>query len=599
MARGALAALALAACGSHAPLELVPSATIASERVATPVRSSRLWTTALAPNKRGGWNLIAMAYELHGAATPEFIVGDLETGAQHSTPGLPEIYANTNYQIENQVRAENGRIFFPEADGHLAYYDPDDERVHQLDRVVPDKLMYKLVFGPDGQLYGGTQADGLPTLFRIDPATLAVIVLGHVGHARNGFSYAYDLAIDPPWIYATVGESPWELAALDARTGQASVIATRDAYGWMKLQSTERGASATLIANRQGPNPERQQVWLRDGALATEPPGRDVRARAGVLHGAPAITVPVATDGAGRFGKFKVAETQPVTLEGLFAAADGSVLGQASQYHGLFRYDPRARTTTVAPLPLSQGVFASAAGRTFVAGYPNGMLVELGRTEPLGHFTAAGAHYAAALVASGDALYFAGRRERDGVGSGLGRYDLATHQFIGTHEQLENLQPRGLAVVGDRVVLSGAALDGKDGTLAVFDRALRPLARPVVKPGATSTGEIYPAEGNAVVGLVREARAAYRYDVVANRLLAWREVGAIGPTARRPDGSLWWIAGTMLERLDPATLEITHFGEVRDLGTPTALAWQGDELYAIAGADLRKLQVSSRRARAR
>src|SRR5262249_9507001 len=71
----------------------------ASDAPIVPVRAARAWTTALAPNPRGGWNFITQIYE-HGSGSPtEWIVLDLASGKQTVTEGPAGAYANTNYQI--------------------------------------------------------------------------------------------------------------------------------------------------------------------------------------------------------------------------------------------------------------------------------------------------------------------------------------------------------------------------------------------------------------------------------------------------------------------------------------------------------------------
>ncbi|HMG57772.1 MAG TPA: hypothetical protein VK601_29930, partial [Kofleriaceae bacterium] len=222
------------------PVATPTSGTVTSEAAVVPMRSARAWTTALAPNARGGWNFITQTYEYQSGTPTEFVVLDLATGQQTVTQGPAGIYANSNYQIDGQLRAANGRIFFPELDDQMAYYDPADETVKQVG-VLPggagDQLMFRVVFGPDGKLYGGTQSSGLPTVFRLDPDTLRYDVLGSVGRDRSSYSYAYYVAVDPPWLYAAVGQSPWELAALNMTTGEMKILATRGDDGFMQLDT--------------------------------------------------------------------------------------------------------------------------------------------------------------------------------------------------------------------------------------------------------------------------------------------------------------------------------------------------------------------------
>jgi hypothetical protein len=66
------------------------------DAVTVPVRAARAWTTALAPNARGGWNFITQTYEYESGAPTEFVVLDLASGKQTTSLGPPAIHANSN-----------------------------------------------------------------------------------------------------------------------------------------------------------------------------------------------------------------------------------------------------------------------------------------------------------------------------------------------------------------------------------------------------------------------------------------------------------------------------------------------------------------------
>ena len=96
----------------------------------TPVVFSREWTSALAPNNRGGWNFITQGQTTDGTTGSngidplhvDWIVVDLnlETSVvypmdtrfqYHNDEGSFATHVGFNYQ--NQKRAPNGKIFFP------------------------------------------------------------------------------------------------------------------------------------------------------------------------------------------------------------------------------------------------------------------------------------------------------------------------------------------------------------------------------------------------------------------------------------------------------------------------------------------------------
>jgi hypothetical protein len=97
----------------------------------TPVKTSRLWTDALVPRAGDGWNWIGQFYNYRDALPTEWVVINLEgvVAPQHYfddpyTVGDRGHYANENFGISNQLRAANGRIFFPAYSGWWWYYDP-------------------------------------------------------------------------------------------------------------------------------------------------------------------------------------------------------------------------------------------------------------------------------------------------------------------------------------------------------------------------------------------------------------------------------------------------------------------------------------------
>src|SRR3569623_2247733 len=260
---------------------LDPRLPLKGEPLGTPVTSSRTWTSALVPNARGGWNFITQSWELGSKTPPEFVVVDLATSV-YSLMDSAGGYAVNKYQVANQLRAPNGRVFFQQLYVWLAYYDPADETVKDLPPVLPqpapDKIIYSAQFGPDGMLYAGTQTTGLPTIIQIDPDKLTSRVIGHVGSARKGTSYAYELAVDPQWIYATDGELPWELAAINIKTGESKILATRSERPWMHLETRSDGIRAQLATNVHTPQVTSDYVWCVDGTTIPAEVGPKVKA---------------------------------------------------------------------------------------------------------------------------------------------------------------------------------------------------------------------------------------------------------------------------------------------------------------------------------
>jgi hypothetical protein len=586
-----------------------------------PVRAARAWTSALAPNARGGWNFITQTWENGSTQPTEFIVLDLETGHQKTFEGPTGIYANSNYQVAEQLRAQNGRIFFPMGKGYLAYYEPSDESVRFLGKVVDgdDAAVFRMVFGPDGKLYGGTQAGARPAVFTLDPDTLVTHMIGRVGTPRATYSYAYYLAADPPWLYVAVGEDPWELVAIHITTGEERVLATRADAGWMELEPRANGITAKLISGLRTPAQKTELVSCVDGRIGDKPSNHAVTPRENPIAGAPVLDLSAVNpdaDGIGRVrwgGRettYHVKYTEPVEIESLVALADGTLLGNASQYHGFFRYDPKTKKLAhYGSVGISRGPRATLAGITYLAGYPSSVLFAFDPKRPwsaknprkLGNFFAAGTHYASALVpAKTGRLYFSGRRERTGVGGGVGYYEPGTGRFAGHHERLEMLDPEGLVVLENprRVIYSGHIANdptnvrGETAQLVVFDENLVEQKRLTVKPGLRNTGAIYATpDPRVLIGVISEPAAIYQYDVVDGRLLAWRALDRIpGPIAQRDDASLWYVLGDALYRVDPVTLAETRVGTLPETANGAGLlTWLGDRLYWSVSSRLREI----------
>lgn len=533
---------------------------IQTERVCVPVRSSRAWSTALAPNGRGGFNFITQLYEVKSSKPTEYVVLDLQTGKFKVTERPSSQYTNSNYQHANEARARNGRIFFSELRNVVTYYDPTDESIKELGQVIDpskgDTIIFRMEFGPDGKLYGSTQAKDLPTVVQIDPDTLKWKVLGHVGKNRLTYSYGYYLAVDPPWVYVAVGQDPWELAAINIDSGESKVLMACAGAGWISFDLRKEGIIAKTVSNRDTAEAKQEVFWCVDGQLvpfdASYDPAklpfkpRNVQPLCAPVEKAPELNLTdlnadsdgvsrvywrdAGTTGSWKQATFKVNYTTPIAIGSLTALPDGSLLGDTRQYHGFFRYNPKDKSCQAyGPHGPSGGPRLVVSNRVYFSGYPSSVLYEYDPSKPwtsnrlleesadttkplnptrLGQFgEAAGTHYAYFLIPSKNGrLYFGGRRERTGIGGGVAWYDPATKKFTGHHEKLSFLKPRGMAVMDElqRVVYSGVLQDDPafpgqtpaEAQLVVFDMELKEVERLTVKPGLKSTGELFPARGS-------------------------------------------------------------------------------------------------------
>jgi hypothetical protein len=650
-----------------------------AEVVSTPVRAARSWSTALAPNARGGWNFITQYFQVNSPQPAEYVVLDLQSGKTTVTPGRVGGYTNSNYQWNSQATAANGRIFFSESRCFITYYDPKDEKIHEIGQVADPQIhafIYRWGFGPDGKLYGGTQSSGHnpPVIVQIDPDTLEHRIVGKVGVERNSPNYAYYFSIDTTpsegapqgWIYVAVGQNPWELVALNIATGEQKVLwkatdAWIDGFNYLAV-----GIRTGLLTNMSNSTTRKKEFfWLADGKIfpcdisknpvaAEMPfPARKVVpvGEIGAPKNAPELDLSQLTadgDGVGRVFwraagsadefkevQCKVTNTVPVAIESLISLPGGNLLGNAVQYQGFFRYEPKTKKTTFygAHGP-SRGPRVVVGDKVYICGYPQGVLyvydpqkpwtsnrrseelAEKGKLDEaklatlnprkLGTFNEANAHYAYYLIPSKNGrLYFGGRRERNGVGGAVGWYDPKTNTFAGHHKDLSFLTPRGMVVLDDmqRIVYSGelgsdpAQPDKKltEAQLVVYDMDLNELERITIKPGMKNTGlllnGVQPGE---FIGISEDEGVLYRYDLKNKKLLDWKTLptGGIGNNSfvRGKDGMWWGVMGGQLVRLDPATLEIKSFGKFDN--PPGLLAWAGDELFGTRGTEVVKVLLA-------
>ena len=650
-----------------------------AEFLVSPVVSARSWGSTLAPNGRGGFNLATSFWEFGTKKPTENVVVDVQTGECKITEDAPDKFINS-FAYTVQTRAKNGRIFFGygrQCNG-LGYYDPATETVktmgNLLDSSKGDRDWYQRVIGPDDMLYCATHSYQNPTVIRVNPDTLEVKVLGKVGMKdRPIYCYPYNMVVDPPWVYLSIGKKPFELAAINAETGESKVLMTRDdPDNWLGVGEGWAGVRAIYTTGRGQKDKEKHEFyWCADGNLypCTSPwkddgkplpfTPRKVKAPTYPVTGAPELDLsdlnpdstgtcriywrPEGSKGTWNETRFKVKHLSPVEIESLVALPDGTLLGNGKQYHGFFRYDPKTRVNQVfGRYGVSRGPRLVHDGLVYISGYPvsnfsvydpakpwtAGKLPEAAKsagdaaripageapkTPPvdlnpkfLGNFYAYTATEYSIFLEPGKngRIYFVGRRERNGVGGGIGYYDLAAKAFGGHHEGLNFLEPRGLVVADalQRVVYSGAV--GKDpaattpppteAQLVLYDMDLKEVERVTVKPGLKHTGRICMVKGTEaspqIVGVGPPEKAVYKYDLAGRKLLDWVEInGSVeGVNERAKDGTVWLVLADpetkarYLGFLNPADMSWTKAGRLP--GPVSNLAWVGDDLYVTMAA---------------
>lgn len=477
-----------------------------------PVTSSRQWATGWSPNPTNdGWNYIVQSWIDTPNPTEWVVLGDLtgSTPIQTITNGTTHYYANTRWQYaigQGQLRAGNGRIFFPCFGNNIVYYEPTNATIHFLPTVVEtppvnpnaSTIPYSAVFDTAGILYFGTQesAHRQGCVFAFDPVTLALLFTWYVGDNALAYTtYVYYLAADTitatKTLYEVYGENPWQLWATDIPTGIGTKLKEVPASGHMAFSDiVGQGWIVTIDTDLGQPDNVRTQWWCLDGNVypytfhvappvtarnvtpasnpLVNPPGLDASGGIGVVGWRPP-----GSSGAYHYVNYSVVYRDPISIESLVTTPTG-VFGNAVQYQGFFNVDDASGDIVWygvegTGMGISEGPRITVQStEIYIAGYPDGVLYGYDPLAPwqasappsknpklLGNYgpsgiQLAGIKYATTLAWSQAAgasgrLYCAGTRDRNGTGAGIGYYDLTTKMFAGTFASpLDTVQPGGL-----------------------------------------------------------------------------------------------------------------------------------------------------------
>ena len=580
-----------------APLTLSP--------LGKPVVTSRLWTDALVPRAGGGWNWIGQFYNYPNDHPTEWVVMNLETGVPHIAVEVlpPHVkrghYANEKFGIRNQLRAPNGRVFFPAISAWWWYYDPTTGTVVNGGRVQgsTDSVLYSMVFNHDGSmLYGGTlgtsQSAHLPEVLTIDPVTLNVTPLcpvGSAGHTLN--AYAYYLCADGDWLYVLVGEDIWDVVAVHVPTKTQTILKTSTVNAWAEFERKPEGMTVKLQKSAQPVD----QFWVADGNwypyVAGQPPPfapRDTTPYVNPLVNPPQIDEslcpsvlkwrPFGSTGAWTKRPFSITYTEPIPIESLLLLPDGSLLGDVEQYQGFFRFEPASEKTRY--FGKFKGITEGRSrlvvgGKAYISGYPNAPLWEYHPNAPwvttgaedtnnpklLGHYSNGVSHSGVkrseilAYSSGNNRLYMAGLRDRSGHGAGIGYYDFAHKQFAGLNTKLNfYVGGLGLVVFDNCVVFGGTigddpAFPGQTPTVAelvLYDLDLIEIERQTPVPGLLGTGALFrTGEPTVVVGLSSPGKLLYRWDIVSKQLLKSVTIASdICIATQGPTGTITAVLGS-------------------------------------------------------
>lgn len=466
-----------------------------------PVVSSKQWATALSPDAAGtGWNYIVGAWTGTVVDPVEWIVTKqlttVPTTVHFTTP--THRFPNSNYQINSargQLRASNGRIFFPSNDNYISYYDPTTESVSQIGPVTEtppvdpnaSTQLFAATFDTSGMLYLTTQeSQHRPSMvISVNPATLAIVILGYVGSSAAAYTtYGYRIAADTgtatKYVYVAYGEDPWQLWALNITTGATTKLYEVTSLGNIQFaEIVGKGWTAIIDTHLGDPSNVRTQWWCLDGAIyaytaGVDPPvaKRSVTPLIGALANPPDIDYSAGTGIVGwrahgstgdyTYVEYPVTYSSPVNIESLVGLSDG-IAGNGETYQGVIKYTEPADTHVwygAWSSGVSEGPRINIDGVVYFAGYPNGTLYQwdptavwdLGINPPttavnpklLGYYGLNGTQFAGikyarhvAWSASTGRLYCSGDRERNGSGMGVGYCTISGPTFAGVYSSTD------------------------------------------------------------------------------------------------------------------------------------------------------------------
>jgi hypothetical protein len=437
------------------------------------------------------------------------------------------------------------------------------------------------------------------------------------------------MAIDGDWIYVCVGKQPWELCAISISSGEMKVLQTAPATGNMAFAINPEIGIYVRIDTKLGQSDNvRTQFWCVDGTTVRyddnpEFPRRDCTPYSNPVVNPPQIDDspgmglvrwwPDGTTGPWTRVCFPVPHTEAVDIESLTVLPNGDILWNAVNYQGFFRYVPSTNSTIWYGSKsgiVSRGPRLVLNGIVWIAGYPNGKLYSYDPAlvwdeaagNPVQHanFHASKMKYASFLDYSpgNGRLYCAGWREREGFGTGLGWYDMAS-TWGGTDLNLNLVNPQGLLAFDDCVVISTTPshdplmpIPPPDAQLIRFTPDLVEIERETVLSGLKNTGSLFRVinDNSMVAGLVKAdgAEMLYRYNFRVKQLVATKTLGMpVGPFWQDPStGNAYAVIGGILYAIDLTTLAITKVSDAQQVAAADLFVVTPTDIVVTVGPTL-------------
>lgn len=396
----------------------------------TPVVSLRQLCPSLSPNAAGtGWNYIVAGFTDVPNPIEWIVLKNLTTTPVEATFGTtPHGYPNQNFSIVslNQLRAQNGRIFFPLFGNAFAVYRPDTEDILEFGPFIESPpidpnastIPFSGSFDTSGMLYFATQEshDRPSCLVSVNPTTLAITVIGYFGTGSTNYtSYGYYIAPDTgtttKGVWAVYGQTTWQLwfvtlagvATMHYEVPSTGHIAFQNIpnKGWVAQIHTDLGQPDDVftqwwcLADPTNPNGQ-----LYAYSVGVDPPAglaRNVTPLENPLVNPPDLDTsgglgvvgwrPNGSSNPYTYVDYNVQYAAPVPIEMMVTAPDGIMIG-VEQYQGFVRYDgtthvgewfgAQSGATIAQPLAL----YVPSQERIFLVGYPDGTFLDYDPESP-------------------------------------------------------------------------------------------------------------------------------------------------------------------------------------------------------------------------
>ena len=579
-----------------------------------------LYLSYSASNQRGGdppWQLVDF---------------DLETGEARTAMGSPGGGGRA-------FMHSNGKLYTAAArPPTLVEYDPATGKTRILGRISQDyyagpQSHYER---PDGTLFIGTFSS---RACRYHPKTDQLVQFGEMGEPGR---YVYNIGADDRYVYCGMGgRGRWFLVVYDMQTGKQT--------SWFRPEPGEKsdGHLGRTADGRFVFGTREKQYLLEDGKpVALEkklPPDRSkpenfwplttAEAALGLQvdladaqptnwnGGTVAVRWKMKDEKEWRSAKLTDVDIRPTAVCRMAAAPDGTFIGATTGHGLMFRFDPETGKSTYLGSPVDSTYDILVAGdMAYFSGYASVFSVyrwkepwtqsltnpRMSKDQNPYRLTSMKWTTHLALGADGR-IYAGGRYGRHHSGGGLVIFDPKTGQYERVRETFTGHAVADVCAMGPRIVISASAVtkEGR-GRILVYDTKTKAFVgdhSPL--PEQRTAGNIFPAGGNAVIGVIVTTAKnekgeetpewrLYKIDVDSGKVLLTKKGPGrafMGPLSgidfrrldRRfaigPDGCGWFFIDKWLTRIHPdGTVE-----KIRELPHAARLTFHGDDLYLYSG----------------